>query len=352
MKRSRFILSFISVLFLLSCSLFTFDQPLAVYTDPDVPGQTEAPTEEGVIPGAPTDEPVQPAEAPLVENNYGQIARAHLEELTAIGARVSGSENEKLAAVYITQTLAKLGYMPETEIFSARDENDETFSSQNIIAVKQGDLPTEIIIGAHYDSGDESLGADDNASGVGVMLETAELIANMQIPHTVRFIAFGSEENNLDGSTYYAERMQGSDVANTLAMVNLDSLAAGDFTYIYSDEGKNAFLRDWVLEWAGKNYIPLQTIRNVDLTDDGDYVADYGAFKDRGIPYIYFEATNWTVGTMDGWTQVETQYGDGGYIWHTPFDNLEYLDATFPGRVNEHLRIFVLALLAITTEFK
>jgi alkaline phosphatase isozyme conversion protein len=146
--------------------------------------------------------------------------------------------------------------------------------------------------------------------------------------------------------------MKGSDVQNTLAMVNLDSLAAGDFTYIYSDEGKNAFLRDWVLAWAGNSKIPLQTIQNVDLTDDGDYIGDYGAFKDRGIPYIYFEATNWTVGTMDGWTQVEAQYGDGGYIWHTPFDNLEYLDATFPGRVNEHLRIFVSALFAITTEFK
>ncbi len=54
---------------------------------------------------------------------------------------------------------------------------------------------------------------------------------------------------------------------------------------------------------------------------------------------------------MDGWTQVDPQYGDEGYIWHTPFDNLEYLDATFPGRVNEHLNIFVSALFAITTEF-
>jgi hypothetical protein len=137
---------------------------------------------------------------------------------------------------------------------------------------------------------------------------------------------------------------------NTIAMVNLDSLAAGDNLYVYSDEGGDAFLRDWVLTWAGDHGQPLQTIRNVDLEDDG-YVADYGAFVDQGIPYIYFEATNWALGDQDGYTQVDPQYGDEGYIWHTQYDNLAYLDATFPGRVNEHMRIFVSALYAICTEF-
>jgi alkaline phosphatase isozyme conversion protein len=218
--------------------------------------------------------------------------------------------------------------------------------------VKPGDSVKEIIIGAHYDSGRQGLGTDDNASGVAVILETAELVAKMQTPYTIRFIAFGSEENGLDGSSYFAENMSKTDVDNTLAMVNLDSLAAGDITYVYSEEGEKAFLRDWLLEWAGKNDISLQTIRNADLTDNGNYLSDYGAFSERGIPFIYFEATNWTLGDKDGWTQVNPQYGDEGYIWHTPFDNLEYLDATFPGRVNEHLKIFVSALFAITTEYK
>jgi alkaline phosphatase isozyme conversion protein len=352
MKQTKLVLFVITVCFLLSCSLFAPARPPLAAAQPKGMVQTEIPNEVVVIPAVPTGESVQPTEPPLAENNLGQIARAHLEALTAIGARVSGSDNERLAADYIIEIFAKLGYSPETQKFSAWDENDEAFSSQNVIAVKQGDSPKELIIGAHYDSGNQGLGTDDNASGVAVLLETAELIANKQTPYTIRFIAFGSEENDLDGSTYYAARMQGRDVENTLAMVNLDSLAAGDFTYIYSDEGEKAFLRDWVLEWAGKNDIPLQTIRNADLTDDGNAVSDYGAFKDRGIPYIYFEATNWTVGNMDGWTQVEAQYGDEGYIWHTSYDNLEYLDATFPGRVNEHLKIFVSALFAITTEYK
>ncbi|MFZ5856605.1 MAG: M28 family peptidase [Chloroflexota bacterium] len=351
MKPVKLVLSVITVLFLLSCSLFTQARPDA--PSPVVELPTEIPTEaEVVVTSPPIVETVPQTEVPVAENNFGQIARFHLEALTAIGARVPGSENERRAAAYITVVFAKLGYAPETTAFSAWDENDEAYTSQNVIAVKQGTSSKGIIVGAHYDSGKESLGADDNASGVSVMLEVAERVVNIQTPYTIVFVAFGSEENDLDGSYYFAARMEGKDVDNTLAMINLDSIAAGDHTYVYSDEGDDAFLRDWVLEWAAKNDLPLQTIRDVDLEDEGDYVADYGAFADRGIPWIYFEATNWTLGEQDGYTQVDTRYGDEGYIWHTQYDNLEYLDATFPGRVNEHLRIFVSSLFAIVTEYQ
>jgi hypothetical protein len=296
------------------------------------------------------DSPTEAAATSAPEVDFGRIARGHIEALTAIGPRVSGSENERAAGQYIIETFTRLGYSPETQSFSAWDWDENEFTSTNVIAVKQGASPQEIIIGAHYDSGDEGLGADDNASGVGVLLEAAEHIANMQTPYTIRFIAFGSEENDLDGSYHYAALMTQAQVDNTIAMVNLDSLAAGDIPYVYSDEGQDAFLRDWLLAYADGNGIPLQTIPNVDLSDGG-YISDYGAFKDRGIPYIYFEATNWTLGDQDGYTQVDVQYGDEGYIWHTPYDNLEYLDATFPGRVEEHMRIFVSALVAICTKF-
>jgi alkaline phosphatase isozyme conversion protein len=331
-------------LFLLACGLIPA-QPTAPATDVIAIPATAEPT---LIP---TLEQVPPTASPIPEIEFGKLARVHLEALTAIGPRVPGTTEEQAAAQYITETFKKLGYSPQSQSFSAWDEDGYEYKSANVFAVKQGDSPREIIIGAHYDSGDESLGADDNASGVAIMLETAEQIAKLQTPYTIRFIAFGSEENDLDGSYFYAGTMKQTDVDNTITMINLDSLAAGDITYVYSDEGQDAFLRDWVLEWAGKNDIPLQTIPNVDITDEGDYVADYGAFKERGIPFTYFEATNWTVGTIDGWTQVETKYGDEGYIWHTQYDNLAYLDETFPGRVNEHMKIFVSALVAICTEF-
>ena len=351
MNQRRILILPIAALFLFACQGLVPAATLPAASPPGAVEQTQVPMETEIVPPSSTDVP-SPTIVPTPDRHFGQIARAHIEALTAIGARYPGTENERAAAQYIMDEFTRMGYSPQKKIFAAWDENDYEFQSANVWAVKQGSSAKEIIIGAHYDSGNESLGADDNASGVAVMLEVAEQIAKLPTPYTIRFIAFGSEENDLDGSYFYVARMKPEEVNNTLAMVNLDTLASGDITYVYSDEGEKAFLRDWVLEWAGKNNVPLETIPNVDLTDNGDYVADYGAFKDAGIPFIYFEATNWNLGNKDGWMQVDAQFGDEGYIWHTQYDNLAYIDATFPGRVNEHMRIFVSALFAVCTQFQ
>ena len=43
-----------------------------------------------------------------------------------------------------------------------------------------------IIFGAHYGSGNEGKGADDNASGVAVMLEAARMLKDVKTPHTIK----------------------------------------------------------------------------------------------------------------------------------------------------------------------
>ncbi len=130
----------------------------------------------------------------------GQIARAHLEALTAIGARLPVRRTNDWRR-NISTVIHHLGYKPETAGILGRDGNFEDFLAERD-RCETGRSPKEIIIGAHYDSADEGTGADDNASGVAVMLETAELVANLQTPYTIRFIAFGSEENGLDGSVF------------------------------------------------------------------------------------------------------------------------------------------------------
>jgi len=69
-----------------------------------------------------------------------------------------------------------------------------------------------ILIGAHYDAAQGSPGADDNASGVAVMLETARLLSSIQLRKTVRFVAFTLEEPQppnvhfLIGSRHFTEQ--------------------------------------------------------------------------------------------------------------------------------------------------
>ena len=86
---------------------------------------------------------------------------------------------------YIIEQFEAMGYEVEIQPFSF-ERRGTTYGSENIIATKPGKLEQTVILGAHYDSvpertcadGNVGAGAGDNASGVGVMLEVAEVLAN------------------------------------------------------------------------------------------------------------------------------------------------------------------------------
>jgi len=90
------------------------------------------------------------------------------------------------------------------------------------------------VIGAHYDSVGDSPGANDNASGVAVMLELARMHARSAAPLTVRFVAFVNEEpphfmTAAMGSYRYAASAAARG-DNIVAMISLETIG------YYSDE--------------------------------------------------------------------------------------------------------------------
>jgi alkaline phosphatase isozyme conversion protein len=283
----------------------------------------------------------------------GEVARPLIRDLTNIGPRVAGSDGEARTAQYIAAVFNALGYKPESLPFTATAGN-RTINSANVVSVKPGASSQEIILGAHYDTSAAGPGADDNASGVAVMLEVAKLVQNATTPYTIRFIAFGAEESGLLGSQAYLNQMSQKEFENMIGMINLDSLVAGDIAYVYSDEGQQSVLRDWALEWALGNGFNLQTIKNVDLNDPafGKGSSDYAPFRDAGIPYAYFQTTNWGLGDKQGLTQVDVHFGEKGVIRNTKYDTLAYMDTNFPGRVNEHLNLFISILYHLLTQFE
>ncbi len=291
-----------------------------------------------------------------LSEDYGQAARQHMEFLAnEIGERWPGTEASYQAAEYVAETFEAMGYAVEVQNFTFYDEDVEAdLEASNLIAVHEGLSPRQIIVGAHYDSGDEADGADDNASGIGVLLEVAGLLRGVDTPYTVVLIAFGAEENDLDGSRYYVKQMRQAEIADTAAMINLDSLASGDLTYVYGDTGPGT-LYEWVLNLAGRANLPLEGKPAAELDyEDGTpcECADYHAFQQAGIPFIFFEATNWNVGDQDGWTQVDPRYGDEGAIIHTRYDTIDYIESTFPGRIDQHLNLFVTLLVNALQTYK
>ena len=261
----------------------------------------------------------------------GEIAYDHIYYLSeVIGSRVTGTPEEGATQDYIIQQFESLGYDIEIQQFSF-ERRGTTYESANIIATKPGKFDQTVIVGAHYDSVSErvcedegyvSTGTGDNASSIGVMLEVAEVLATYKTKGTIKFIAFGAEEMGLRGSTYYAGQMTEKEIADTVAMINLDSVGAGDFFYVYSGvDGNPGWPRDLALNIGQRMGYDLRTSPQSEYFEygtTGDW-SDHVPFRLLGIPIAYFEWMNWDIEPDGG---IETE--EYGWIMHTCMDNMDF----------------------------
>jgi hypothetical protein len=74
---------------------------------------------------------------------------------------------------------------------------------------------------------------------------------------------------------------------------------------------------------------------------------DSAPFSDKGITYIYFEATNWYTDGDGGelaytgyFDTAEKEIGNNGMFMNTEYDNLENLEKYFSGRAQEHFALY------------
>jgi len=185
--------------------------------------------------------------------------------------------------------------------FPVPDSDIET--ADNILAVKWGTTkPDEFVIcGAHYDSWNSdgsdpdtirSPGADDNASGVAGILETARLLSPYKFERSIIFANWNAEEIGLVGSAADAHDMaeQGMDI---VAYFNLDMtgyLAEGSDIHVnlmYTT--RDSLLGDYVKSFS-RTYFPEMRIWQ-DWLAWGD--SDYSSFNRNGYAAIHpFEDTH------------------------------------------------------------
>ncbi|HPG92207.1 MAG TPA: M28 family peptidase [Clostridia bacterium] len=259
--------------------------------------------------------------------------------------RVSGSDGEIAAAEYIEDKFLEMGYQTEWQEFSFTSESS-TINSQNIVArLSATDSLGQIIIGAHYDNVEGNSGANDNASGVAVMLDLAQKIADLNLNYDIVFVAFGSEENGYYGSSHYVANMSESEKQNTLLMINIDSVAVGDNLYFFGEDKATA-LNDGLVEIANslgysqKTYAKpiskdlniIYYVGNIPYYHTG-YASDNVAFRLAGIPTEFVFS-----GTFDnygGYTQSEDTV-----FWnmHTSNDTLSSLN-NFGEKAKENMQI-------------
>ena len=113
--------------------------------------------------------------------------------------------------------------------FNSNHRQKSFYNLKNISCDKVGSTNNTILVSAHYDSRTEDLndsrarapGADDNASGVSVLLEVARILSKLSLEHSISFALFSGEEQGKWGSKYYADFIDKADIDLDL-LINLD----------------------------------------------------------------------------------------------------------------------------------
>lgn len=170
--------------------------------------------------------------------------------------REIGTEGEVAAAKYLVKRFKKLnlepkgtdGYLQELSVKPKYDphahvqrDTSVAIVGRNVIGYIDNGAPTTVVIGAHFDhlgygsegsldkSGEASIhnGADDNASGVVLMLQLADALVGKNPNNNYLFIAFTGEEKGLWGSNWFTKHPT-IDLATINYMINLDMVGRLD----------------------------------------------------------------------------------------------------------------------------
>jgi aminopeptidase N len=224
----------------------------------------------------------------------------HTSQLTsrAMEGREIGSEGIDKAALYIADQFRTAGLQPVDGTYIQRWQDAipgyRNLELANVVGIIPGanrELSAKpIVIGAHYDhlgvsdEGQLYSGADDNASGVSVLIEVAAKVARAFTPQRpILFVAFTGEEQGLVGSQYFVENPPGGYATEDLfAMINLDAVGRLDGGTLQVFGTESAYEWPFMAQGIGftidvQSEFPAETIAS----------SDHVSFLNAGIPAIH-----------------------------------------------------------------
>jgi Zn-dependent M28 family amino/carboxypeptidase len=270
-----------------------------------------------------------------------------------VGERSPFSGQRRLAAVenYIEKELASFGLTLESDYFSYRGR-----SFRNIVASLGPQSGAGLVIlGAHFDSVEGTPGADDNASGVAVLLEAARLLSRARPSSQVLFCAFNLEELNMVGSAHLAKKLKAAGKKIT-AMVSLEMVGytdrrpgsqryplglkwfypdRGDFIGVIGNWNSGSLLRGFTRQMRQVQGLAVETLS---VPGNGALIpavrlSDHAPFWDLGHPALMVTDTSF--------------FRNPHY--HNPTDTLETLDLDFMAKVCEGVIRGVLGLVTYSS---
>jgi len=236
--------------------------------------------------------------------------RRHVESIPSDRNPYEGYPKLEQAAQYIKGEFVKAGLEVKEDCFQW-----EGRSYKNIVAEKKGRIYPErvLILGAHYDTVPGSPGADDNASAVAVLLETARHIQSISLEMTVRFIAFTLEEPGYIGSSRYVGSLK-KGKEEILGMISLEMVGftgprqdyppyldpkyypnVGDFIALVGNERSQKLLER--VSQSFKTHIPQLPLESLKVPGNGERMeevrlSDHSIFWDEGYAALLVTDTS------------------------------------------------------------
>ena len=231
----------------------------------------------------------------------------HSTELTSADKEGRGLASDGLhkSALYIADQFRAAGLRPlgGTYLHSWHESlagygNIELTNVMGMIpGVNRGVNAQPVILGAHYDhlgidseTGEIHPGADDNASGVSVLIEVATKLSRGFTPQRpILFVAFTGEESGLIGSQHFVQNPpDGYSSEDIFAMINLDAVGRLEGQTLQVFGSDSAYEWPFMAQGIGftigvQSEFPAQTIAS----------SDHVSFLNAGIPAIHlFSATH------------------------------------------------------------
>jgi hypothetical protein len=235
-----------------------------------------------------------------------------------LGGREIGSEGERLASAYIAERFREIGLAPKGDsgsffqnfdfvpranphVMQAGDSLSmgmgtvKKIRGSNVLGFIDNQAAYTIVIGAHFDHlgmGDENSlfkgepavhnGADDNASGVAVLIELAERLKNRNTSNNYLIMAFSGEEKGLWGSNYFCKNP-------LIPLESINYMLNMDMVGRLNEENKLA------INGVGTSPAWMPELENILIdsislvtTESGVGPSDHTSFYLKDIPVLHF----------------------------------------------------------------
>ena len=237
--------------------------------------------------------------------------------------RSSGQPNNQLAAEWVSQKMTSYGWNCQLDEWTEINYSLPV-DLNNVVCTLPGISSKEILVVAHHDQSPATIqGADNDASGIGILLELGRLFAaEKPLPYTLVFVSTDGEEYGMLGSRRYIQTH--ANPQDIIAGISLDNLGKALYTGMkYENAGQfrkygqiwlPLLARDvakasgnlWAVQLRGPMDQVLDQAVPISQMDQGPMVkAGIPALGFAGVIPPEFAALSWST-------------------YHTPLDTMQY----------------------------